>query len=284
MIEIRGLRYSYPGSREETLHGLDFVVGRGEVFGLLGPSGAGKSTTQKILIGLLRGYDGNVLLEGAEVASLGSRLYERVGVSFEVPTLYGRLTALENLRFFASLYDGQTEDPLRLLAMMGLDDAADTRVSAFSKGMKMRLNLCRALLNRPDLVLLDEPTTGQDPGNARRIKDLVLGLKAEGRTVLVNTHNMNVADEVCDRVAFIVDGAIRLVASPRELRLRGGDRTVRVAWRVDGRAVSKDFALAGVGTDPELARILATREIETIHTLEPSLEEVFLQVTGKSLE
>lgn len=283
MIEVQGLRFTYPGAGAETLHGLDFSVGRGEVFGLLGPSGAGKSTTQKIAIGLLRGYSGSVRVQGSEVAGLGSRLYERVGVSFELPTLYARLTAEENLRFFASLYTGPTEEPGRLLALVGLEEDARTRVAAFSRGMKMRLNLCRALLNRPDLVFLDEPTTGQDPGNARRVKDLILTLKAEGRTVLVNTHNMSVAEEVCDRVAFLVDGSIRLVASPRELRVRRAPRTVRVGWRADGRPAAADFALEGLASNPDFFALLGSREIETIHTLEPSLEEVFLQVTGRSL-
>jgi len=283
MIEVQGLRFTYPGAGAETLHGLDFAVGAGEVFGLLGPSGAGKSTTQKIVIGLLRGYSGSIRVRGTEVSGLGNRLYERIGVSFEVPTLYTRLTAEENLRFFASLYSGPIEDPSRLLALLGLEEDARTRVSAFSRGMKMRLNLCRALLNRPDLVLLDEPTTGQDPGNARRVKDLILSLKAEGRTVFVNTHNMNVAEEVCDRVAFLVDGRIRLVASPSELRVRGGSRTVRVGWRAGGRPAAADFALEGLASNPDFLALLGSREIETIHTLEPSLEEVFLRVTGRSL-
>jgi fluoroquinolone transport system ATP-binding protein len=286
MIEVRGLRFTYPGGAGEAIHGLDFEVRAGEVFGFLGPSGAGKSTTQKIVIGLLKGYSGSVRVRGREVSRLGGALYKGIGVSFEVPTLYSRLTAEENLRFFASLYRGPTASPGELLALVGLEDDARTRVAAFSKGMKMRLNLCRALLNRPSLVFLDEPTTGQDPAIARRVKDLILGLKGEGRTVFLNTHDMAVADEICDRVAFIVDGGLRLIEAPRELRLRRAARdrrAVRVEYAEGGRRAAAEFPLQGLASNAAFLSLLAAKPVETIHTLEPTLEEVFLEVTGRRL-
>ncbi|MFW5844545.1 MAG: ATP-binding cassette domain-containing protein, partial [Spirochaetota bacterium] len=144
MITVDGLRFSYPGSSTEALEGIGFSVSPGEVFGFLGPSGAGKSTTQNILIGLLKRYHGSVLVAGRELREVGSDYYEEIGVAFEYPNFYGRFTALENLMYFQSLFRRKTNRPEELLDVFGLGPDGDTRVSAFSKGMKTRLNLCRA--------------------------------------------------------------------------------------------------------------------------------------------
>jgi fluoroquinolone transport system ATP-binding protein len=283
VIVVKDLRFRYPGRQEDAICGMDFAVEEGEVFGFLGPSGAGKTTTQKIVLGVLKDYDGSVQIRGRESRSAGPFLYEDIGVSFEMPTLYSKLTARENLRFFASLYRGPTVDPVELLAMVGLEEDADNRVSGFSKGMKMRLNLCRALLNRPDLVFLDEPTTGQDPVNSRRIRDIICGLGRQGRTVFLNTHDMKVAEEVCDRVAFVVDGRIALVDAPRRLQLERGRRSLRVEYGGNGMTSSRDFVLEGIGTNTEFLSLIRDHEVQTMHTMEASLEDVFIQVTGRAL-
>jgi fluoroquinolone transport system ATP-binding protein len=144
MIRTSGLNFTYPGAATPTLDNLSFEIGAGEVYGLLGPSGAGKSTTQRILMGLLGGFSGEATLFGQPVQSLGRALYERIGVSFELPTVYLRLTALENLRLFSALYEKPTRDPMEVLAEVDLADAANQRAEQFSKGMKMRLNLARS--------------------------------------------------------------------------------------------------------------------------------------------
>lgn len=206
MISVSNVSFAYAGGDRRAVEGISFEVERGEIFGFLGPSGAGKSTTQKILIGLLKGYEGEIAVMDRDLASWGPDYYERIGVSFELPNHYQKLTARENLDFFRSLYAGGTEEPRELLAMVGLQDDADTRVSRFSKGMQMRLTFARALLNRPELVFLDEPTAGLDPVNARRMKDIILDLRNKGRTIFLTTHDMTVADQLCDRVAFIWTG------------------------------------------------------------------------------
>ena len=198
VIEVRGLTFTYPKSSEPTLRGMDFTVGRGEIFGFLSPSGAGKSTTQKLLIGLLRGHGGEALVWGRDPQHWGRDYYERIGVSFELPNHYQKLTGLENLRFFASLYDRPTADPMQLLAALGLEDDAHKRVSGYSKGMQMRLTFARSLINHPELVFLDEPTSGLDPVNSRTVTNMVLDLKEQGRTVFLTTHDMATADELCD--------------------------------------------------------------------------------------
>jgi fluoroquinolone transport system ATP-binding protein len=280
LIDVMGLRYTYRGSGADALRGLTFHVDRGEIFGFLGPSGAGKSTTQKVLTGVLHGYEGTVRVFGRELTTLGRDYYERIGVSFEFPSLFGKLTAAENLELFRRLYRGPTEDPESLLARVNLSDVATRRAVTYSKGMKMRLGLARSLVNRPSLLFLDEPTTGQDPGNARLLKDLILEQRAGGATIFLTTHDMTVAAELCDRVAFIVAGQITLVDAPRALMVRHGRRTVRVEYREDGRVGAREFELEGLGTNPDFLRLLRARPIETIHTLDATLEDVFLEVTG----
>ena len=283
MIGARDMTFTYPAGDAPAVRGLSFSVRRGEIFGFLGPSGAGKSTTQKVLIGLLRGYEGDVEVMGRDLGSWGADYYERVGVSFELPNHYQKLTALENLDFFGSLYHKATEDPRRLLDMVGLGEDADTRVSRFSKGMQMRLTFARALLHRPELIFLDEPTAGLDPVNARKLKNIILELKSEGRTIFLTTHDMTVADQLCDRVAFIVDGRIALIDTPRELKIQQGKRKVRVEYRKNGGTETCEFPLDGVGNDEEFLRLLRREQIETIHSEEATLEDVFIKATGRSL-
>lgn len=283
MIKVQNLQFTYPGNTEPTIKGLNFTIEKGEIFGFLGPSGAGKSTTQKIIIGILKGYEGQVRVMDSELRSVKSDYYERIGVAFELPNLYSKFTALENLEFFRSLYAGETADPLELLAMVGLDADAHSRVQAFSKGMKMRLNFCRAFLNRPEIIFLDEPTSGLDPVNARKIKDILLQKKAEGKTIFLTTHNMNVAEDLCDRVAFIVDGQIQLIDSPRELKVRQGKKTLRVEYREAGEIKGRDFPLAGIGANSQFLSLIQSKEVETMHTLEASLEDIFIEVTGRGL-
>ncbi len=283
MIEIKNLKFSYPGSSADTIKGLDFSIHKGEIFGFLGPSGSGKSTTQKIIIGVLKNYFGSVRVSGKEVSEHTANYYEKIGVAFEFPNLYSKFTALENLEFFRSLYSGQTEDPKKLLTMVNLENDINTRVANYSKGMKMRLNFCRAFLNRPEIIFLDEPTSGLDPVNAKVVKEIIVQKKNEGKTIFLTTHNMNVADDICDRVAFIVDGKINLIDSPRQMKIDYGKKLLRTEYRENGQIKHSDFELKNIGTNQTFLHLIKDREIETMHTLEATLEDVFIQVTGRSL-
>ncbi|MBU9763744.1 ABC transporter ATP-binding protein [Mycobacterium sp. TNTM28] len=283
VIDVRGLTYTYPRSAEPAVRGMDFAVGEGEIFGFLGPSGSGKSTTQKLLIGLLRGHGGQATVWGRDPVAWGPDYYQRVGVSFELPHNYHKLTGLENLRFFGSLYDGSTNDPMELLHAVGLGDAADTRVAKYSKGMQMRLTFVRSLINNPALLFLDEPTSGLDPVNARKVKDLILDAKARGRTVFLTTHDMSTADELCDRVAFVVDGAIVALDSPTELKLARSRRQVQVQYRTPEGLVAAEFPMDSLADNPEFHATLRDHQVETIHSREASLDDVFVEVTGRKL-
>jgi fluoroquinolone transport system ATP-binding protein len=284
MITVENLSFNYPKTVEPALRGLSFGISRGEIFGFLGPSGAGKSTTQKVLIGLLKDYQGRVSVLGKDLKDWRADYYERIGVSFEAPNHYLKLTALENLRYFAALYGDATQEPRGLIERVGLGADGDKPVSQFSKGMKNRLNVARALLHDPELLFLDEPTTGLDPVNARLIKELIEEQRSAGKTVFLTTHNMTVADELCDRVGFIVDGEVILIDTPRDLRLRYGRRVVRVEYQTAERMVTREFSLETLGDDAEFIALLRGREVQTIHTLEATLEDIFIEVTGRRLE
>jgi len=284
VIRVEDLTFTYPKTADPAVRGMNFMVGRGEIFGFLGPSGAGKSTTQKVLIGLLRGHGGHASVWGKDPLDWGADYYQRIGVSFELPNHYQKLTGLENLRFFASLYDVDTLDPMELLDAVGLADDANTRVGKYSKGMQMRLTFARSLINDPELVFLDEPTSGLDPVNARKVKNIILDLRARGRTVFLTTHDMSTADELCDRVAFVVDGGIVALDTPAEMKIARSQRLVRVEYRGDNGALTNaEFPMDGLAGDPEFHAVLRAHHVETIHSREASLDDVFVEITGRRL-
>ena len=283
MISVDNLSFRYPGAPAPTLDGLSFCVGDGEVYGLLGPSGAGKSTTQRILMGLLRGFTGAATVFGQPVETFGRALYERIGVSFELPAVYLRLTALENLQLFAALYEKQTRKPMEVLAELGLADAAHQRVEHFSKGMKMRLNLARALLHDPDLLFLDEPTTGQDPARSRITRDLIRSLKARGKTIFLTTHNMSEAEEICDRVGFLAGGRIPVTGAPEALKRQFGRRVLEVGVENGSSVEKQSFPMEGIGANAGFLHLLTAGRVVSMHTLEASLDEVFIKATAAAV-
>jgi fluoroquinolone transport system ATP-binding protein len=283
MIEVTNLRFTYHQTNAPALHGLTFSVEHGEIFGFLGPSGAGKSTTQKILIGLLRDYQGTVSVLGRNLARWDSQYYENIGVSFELPNHYLKLTALENLRYFSALYSRPIQSPQALLETVGLGGDGALLVSQYSKGMKGRLSVARSLLHDPELLFWDEPTAGLDPVNARLIKGLARAQKQAGRTIFLTTHDMVVAEELCDHVAFIVDGEIKLIDTPRALKLRYGQPYVRLEYRLNGHLGQRDFPLDGLGHNAGFLELLRNDGVQTIHTQEATLEDIFIRVTGREL-
>lgn len=282
-ILVEDLGYRYAHSRTEALSGLRFHVEQGEIFGFLGPSGAGKSTLQKILIGLLRDYSGQARIQGKEIAKWDSDDYERIGVSFETPNHFLKLTALENLRYFAALYRTPTRNPSAVLESIGLASDGDRRVEEYSKGMRARLSLARALLHQPPLLFLDEPTGGLDPVSADRVKEIIRAERDGGATLFLTTHDMVAADELCDRVAFLVDGRIASIASPRALKLKYGSRTLRVEYSAGDRITQADYPMEGLAENPDFHRVLREQHVQTMHTREASLSDVFARVTGKTL-
>ena len=282
LLTVEQLSFRYPRSSNDALHELSFSIAEGEIFGFLGPSGAGKSTTQKILYKLLQGYRGEVTFAGKTLGNWGRDFYEQIGVSFELPNHYLKLTAEENLSFFAAFYRKKSAEPLEFLRKVGLEEDARKPVAAFSKGMKMRLNFARCLLHDPAMYFLDEPTTGLDPINAGRIKELIRELQQRGKTIFLTTHNMFDADQLCDRVALIHQGALCALDSPARLKLAHGQKRVLLTLE-DSKGSDHSFPLEGLGTNEEFLELIRRRPLRTIHSQEATLEEVFIKLTGSQL-
>ncbi|WP_375563148.1 ATP-binding cassette domain-containing protein [Bernardetia sp. OM2101] len=293
MITVQNLIYSYPKAEKPTVQEVSFEVKEGEIFGFLGPSGAGKSTTQKILTKLLKNYEGNIFIKNGnsnkELREWKNEYYNQIGVGFELPNHYSKLSALENLQFFASFYELDKQNInqklMQLLESVGLEKDAKKKVQDFSKGMKMRLNFVRALIHNPPILFLDEPTSGLDPVNGKIIKDIILTLKKEGKTIILTTHHMNDAEQLCDRVAFMVEGQIPLIDSPKNLKEKYGKRTLKVEYSQNEKATrqNEDFKLENLGQNEDFQKLIQQNYIQSMHSQEATLEDIFIEVTGKKL-
>ncbi len=283
MLTVNRLFHDYEGKGKYAVQEVSFEIQQGEIFGFLGPSGAGKSTVQNILTGLLPIQKGDVTYSGVSIRQLDTRFFNQLGVSFEHPNLYSRLTGYENLKFYAGLFDVPTLDPVKLLEAVQLTEAVHRKVSAYSKGMRQRLVFARSLINNPKMLFLDEPTSGLDPNTAGVIKDLILQKKNEGCTIFLTTHNMTIADELCDRVAFLNDGKIAAMDTPRNLKLLHGERSVKVEFGSNGKVESRIYFLDRAEDHQAFSELVQRQTIQTIHTQEATLEQIFIKFTGRGL-
>ena len=281
MIRVNNLSFSY--TKKPFIQDMNFEVHEGEIFGFLGPSGAGKSTLQKILLGMLPGYTGSAIACGTECKKHDSDFYQSIGVDFEYSTMYEKLTARDNLEFFSSLYKQKVRSIDELLSLVGLENDGDKKVSAYSKGMKSRLNFIKALVHDPRLLFLDEPTSGLDPTNSRMMKDVILEEKEKGKTILLTTHNMQDATELCDRVAFIVGGKIFALDSPHNLIMSRGAAKITYSWHENDKEKIGSCPLDGVSEDAMLKRLIEENVLLSIHSCEPTLNDIFIDITGKTL-
>ena len=284
MITVENLYHSYTKDENYAVKNISFEIPKGEVFGFLGPSGAGKSTTQGVLTGLLQLQKGNVTVAGYDVKEIKRNMFNRIGMSFEQSNVYSKMTAKENLKFYSRLFDVPTRDPDELLKIVGLDGKGSVRAGEFSKGMKHRLTFARSMINNPDLWFIDEPTTGLDPAIASTIKGIIKEQNDRGVTVFLTTHNMYIADELCDRVAFIIDGEIKLIDNPANLKLRFGESKVEVTYGDMGKLKSEIFSMEDKNEMIKLQELISKADIRTMHTKEATLEEIFIKVTGRGLE
>jgi ABC-type multidrug transport system ATPase subunit len=278
---VEGLAKSF--DEVEAVRGVDFEVATGEVFGFLGPNGAGKSTTIKMVIGQLKPESGSIAILGGAMPDDRDVVQARMGVCFEEKNLYAAMSAAENLRFFGRLFGLKTVDVDGLLDRVGLLDRRDDRVSSFSKGMRQRLMMARALVNTPDLLVLDEPTDGLDPVSAIAVRDLVRAEAARGAAVLLTTHDMHEADDLSDRVAFINAGRILVLETPEVLKLQHGTREVTLRTRTGDTVHEEVIALADPQTPDRVAAALTDPDLLTMHTREATLEDVFVEYAGRGL-
>ena len=300
VIRVRGLEKRYGETR--AVDGVSFQVQGGSVFGLLGPNGAGKTTTVEILEGLRAPDAGEVTILGLDAVGAADALKARVGVSLQTAALYPKLTVAELLDLFRSFY-GRGRSTDELIGLMDLEEKRTTRTAALSGGQRQRLSVALALVNDPELVFLDEPTTGMDPAARRALWDIILGLRAEGRTVLLTTHYLEEAEILCDRVAIMDHGRIleegtveALVSNhfqERAVRFEavtglpderlGSMPGVTAVKREDGEVIlyTRDVA-ATIGAVLDACGGLGV-EPANLGVRRPTLEDVFLDLTGRAL-
>lgn len=283
MIKVKNLYHSYSNDDNYAVNDVNFEIKKGEIFGFLGPSGAGKSTTQNILVGLLQLQKGEVEVAGYNIKHIKNKMFNKIGMSFEQSNVYNKMSGLENLEFYRKLFDVKTRDPMALIKLVGLDGKENIKAGKYSKGMKHRLTFARSMINNPEIWFLDEPTTGLDPAIAANIKDIIKGENEKGVTIFLTTHNMYIADELCDRIAFIVDGKIRLIDSPKELKLKYGEKLVEVEYLIDGKSMKDCFSTVVREEKDKLIEVINKYDILTMHTKEATLEEIFIKVTGREL-
>ena len=283
MIEAHDLRRAF--KHKEAVAGISFTARQGEIFGLLGPNGAGKTTTIRILTGQIDPSGGSAMVAGCDVVKDRARLKERIGVVFEEQNLYERLSARNNLAFSCWLYGLPESRADEVLDLVQLRDRAKDHVSTFSNGMRQRLMIARALLHRPPMLFLDEPSRGLDPISARDIRLAIKQLSEEGITILLTTHLMDEADQLCQRVAFIVNGKIVANDTPRNLKLTHGERMLTVTLTEhgqNGHSALQDMTikLDDPADQQRLSVWMAQDRVLAIHSHEATLEEVFIEVAG----
>jgi ABC-2 type transport system ATP-binding protein len=279
-ISVRGLRKSY--GTLAAVQGVDFEIEQGEVFGLLGPNGAGKTTTVEILEGYRTRDAGEVTVLGHDPQKPGREFRQRIGVVLQQSELWPNLTVRETHRIFAGYYE-QPRDVDEVIELVGLAEKRDARVKTLSGGQKRRLDLGVALVGDPDLVFLDEPTTGFDPAARRAAWEMIRSLRSLGKTVLLTTHYLDEAEQLADRVAVMRDGVIVKIGRPRELTTAGLE--VQIRYRRDSEEIvirtSEPTRVLHELTSEALAR---GEELERLEVRRPTLEEVYLSLLDGEAE
>jgi ABC-2 type transport system ATP-binding protein len=271
-IQVRGLRKSY--GQLTAVDGIDFEIEEGEVFGLLGPNGAGKTTTVEILEGYRRRDAGEVSVLGHDPEHPGRKFRQRIGVVLQQAQLWQNVTVRETHSIFAGYYE-RPRDVDEVIALVGLTEKRDARVKTLSGGQKRRLDLGIALVGDPDLVFLDEPTTGFDPAARRAAWEMIRSLRSLGKTVLLTTHYLDEAEQLADRVAVLRNGRIVRVGTPRELTT--SDREVEIRYRRNGEEVLlRTTEPTRVLHELTSAALASGEELEQLEVRRPTLEDVYL--------
>ncbi|MDX6398212.1 MAG: type transport system ATP-binding protein [Gaiellaceae bacterium] len=278
-ISVRGLRKSYDGV--EAVRGIDFEVAAGEVFGLLGPNGAGKTTTVEILEGYRKRDAGEVSVLGFDPGRRERALRARIGVVLQSSELWPNLTPAETVRMFAGYYP-KARPVDEVVELVGLAEKADARVKTLSGGQKRRLDLALALVGDPDLIFMDEPTTGFDPQARRAAWEMIRGLRALGKTILLTTHYLDEAQQLADRVGVLRNGSLVTVGTPAELV---GSQLTEIRYRANGEPVVERTETPTRRLNELTGAALAEgRELDEIEVRRASLEDVYLDLLDEDAD
>ena len=273
IIETRLLQMSF--QHHMVLKGIDLTINQGEIFGLIGPSGVGKTTLINILTGQLLPTSGEVFVFGRDTKQLGDTEYSQMGMVFDVPGLFERLSCEQNLSIFADIYGIDKKRISHVLEKVNLAASAKTKVSRLSKGMRQRLIIARAILHSPKLLFLDEPTSGLDPLNTSDIHKLILSLKESGTTIFLTTHKMDEAMSLCDRVALLSEGVLIENDAPDEIcRKYNLENSLHILLKNGERVILPNTA----DSQETISEYMKNDQIVSIHSSEPNLEDVFLSV------
>jgi len=280
-IIVKDLTYRY-GKLLAVDH-INFEVAAGEILGFLGPNGAGKTTAVKMLTGQIRPREGKAVLLGHDVVKETEKVQSQIGVCFEQTNLYEQMSALDNLKLFADLFGRKDFDGYALLKRVGLAGREKDKVANYSKGMKQRLMVARSLVNLPQIIFLDEPTAGLDPVSSEAIGNIILEERGRGATIFLTTHDMWEADKLCDRVAFMDQGKLAALDTPRQLKQQYGKRSL-VAEVASGEKLEKrEIDMDTDGTALAVEKLFEKEKVVTLHSEEATLEDIFIKVTGRRL-
>jgi ABC-2 type transport system ATP-binding protein len=279
IIEVGGLMKTF--GNKTALKNIQFKINKGEIFGFLGPSGSGKTTTIKILTSQLLPTSGNVrVFDKTLSASTNLDHMSKIGILTDNSALYERLTVYDNLELFCKLHNVSTKRIKEVLEEVNLSSDHKTIVKKLSKGMKQRVTLARAILHKPELLFLDEPTSALDPVNVRQIHEVLRKLNREGTTIFLTTHDMQEAEDLCNRIAFIHNGVISALDTPDNLRLQYSNNTITCLLKDQGKVVVQHDEEGAV----RIRDYIQSGRLLSIHSNEPTLGDIFVQLTGGKLQ
>lgn len=263
---------------------INFNVPEREIISFLGPNGAGKTTTVRMLTGQIKPKSGRAMLLGMEVSKNTEKVQGEIGVCFETPNLYEQMSALENLKLFAQLFNVKDFDSEALLKRVGLAGREKDRVETYSRGMKQRLMVARSMVNQPRILFLDEPTAGLDPTSSEAIREIIWQERERGATVFLTTHDMMEADKLSDRVVFMNNGKIVALDTPYNLKQQYGKRALKAkVLSADGALEDREIVLDTQETPSAVNKLFAEEKVVTIHSEEATLEDIFIKITGRGL-
>ncbi|KOR26944.1 ABC transporter ATP-binding protein [Clostridium sp. L74] len=278
IISMKNVTKDFKENR--ALKNLNLSIEEGEIFGFLGPSGAGKTTAIKLLTAQLIATSGEIKVFGKNIYPNRKEIVKNIGILSDTSGMYDRLSVLDNLMLFANINNVPKKNVLEILDSMGMKDTIKKEAKNLSKGMKQRLMIARAVINKPKLLFLDEPTSSLDPGTTLEIHKLLRRLNEEGTTIFLTTHNMFEADKLCHRVAFLNEGEIVDIGNPQELKLKYINDDIKVILKDKNKEVMVKNNLEGA---LKIKCWMEKGQLIAIHSMEPTLEKIFLTLTGREL-